>query len=168
MIMNDTNPTEALPGVVRAAKQGRWFSAALTAVAIALLLPFIFVVMPALNSGFNPMPSARQILVIKSILVSLAGLSIVAGAIMIQSGRKILRTGQCPPPDAWVWYDTKVKQGTAAIRLAWTYIISAVICGILCAGLSAYILVVLDRLSPPFKLPPGVKIIEHKTSSGMK
>lgn len=166
MIMNDTNSTDALPTVVRATKQGRWFSAALSAVAIGMLLPFMFVVMPALNSGFNPMPSARQILMIKSILAGLAGLSIVASAIMIQSGRKILRTGQCPPPDAWVWYDTKVKRGTAAIRLAWTYIISAVICGLLCAGLSAYILVVLDRLTPPYKLPPGVKIIEHKTASG--
>lgn len=166
MIMNDTNPTEALPAVVRATKQGRWFSAALAAAAIALLLPFMFVVMPALNNGFHPIPSARQILTIKSILVGLAGLSIVGSVIMIQSGRKILRTGQCPPPDAWVWYDTKVKQGATAIRLAWTYIVSAVICGVLCAGLSAYILVVLDRLTTSYKLPPGVKIIEHKTASG--
>ena len=161
MIMNDTNSTEGLPGVVRATKQGRWFAAALTAAAIALILPFIYFVIPALNAGFNPMPSARQLLIIKGILVALAGFGVLAGAIMIQTGRKILRSGQCPPPDAWLWYDTKIKRGAAAIQLAWAYIITAVICCLLCIGMVGYILVVLDRLPPSLTLPPGVKIIEQ-------
>ncbi len=167
MTMNDTTPSDAQADIVRATKRGRWLSAALMAVAIALLLPFMFIVLPVLNSGFNPMPSPPQVLIIKGILVCLAALGVATGAITVYSGRRMLRSGQCPPPDAWVWRDTKVKRGLAATRLAWAYIVSAVACGILCVGLVAYILMVLDRVRAPssLKLPPGVKIIQQKSFS---
>ena len=160
MTMNDTTIAETSPDIVRPTRRGRMLSAALVALTIALLLPFLFFVLPFLNTGFNPLPSPNQIMLIKAILVSVAALGVASGVALIQSGRKILRSGQCPPPDAWVWRDTKIVRGARAILLGRAYIISATLCCVLCVGLVAYMLVVLDRVKPRFNLPPGVKIID--------
>ena len=164
--MTETISAEAGPEIMRATQRGRRLALAQAVVGVVLLLPFLLVVLPLLNSGFNPMPAASQITLIKAILVGLAAMGVAAAAVLIRSGRKILRSGQCPAPDTWVWRDTKVIRGTPAIRLAWIYIVVAALCGILCVGLTAYILVVLNRLPPQFNLPKDIKIIEHRSFLG--
>lgn len=161
--MTETASTEAGPEIMRATQRGRWLALAQAVVGVVLLLPFLLVVLPLLNSGFNPMPAAGQITLVKAILVGLAAMGVAAAAVLIRSGRKILHSGQCPAPDTWVWRDTKVIRGVPAIRLAWTYIVVAALCGILCVGLTGYILVVLNRLTPQFNPPQDVKIIEHRS-----
>jgi hypothetical protein len=168
MTMNDTTIPETKPDIVHPTRRGRMLSAALVVLTIALLLPFMFFVLPFLNTGFNPLPLPNQIMLIKAILVSVAALGVASGVTLIQSGRKILRTNQCPPPDAWVWRDTKVVRGSRAILLGRIYIVSAALCCVLCVGLTGYVLVVLDQIKPGFNLPAGAKLIEYQTYTNKK
>ncbi len=169
MTMNHTTTEQELD-VIRATPKSRRRAALLVGFTLGLALPFLFFVLPLLNRSVNPLPSPSEITVIKGLLVSIAALGVVTSAVVLQFGRKILRSGQCPPNDTWVWRDTKIQRGEQARRLAWAYIISALISGILCIGLVVYSLVVLGRVSAqtPIKLPQGVKLIEQKSLPGDK
>lgn len=166
--MINATSTEAGTEIARATRRGRWLSAVLAMFAIALIPPFLLVVLPFLNSGFNPPPTPSEANLIKAILVSLAAMGVVSGILMIQTGRNILRSGQCPPPRAWVWRDTKIIRGPHAVRLAWTYILLATLCCVLCVGMTGYILVLLNHMTPQFNLPNDVKVIEYRSIPGKK
>lgn len=160
-----TEPTLSpdVSGVVRATPRGRWLSAILVLLAIALVAAFQIFAFPFLNNVLNGAPTPQAIIGIKSIFVGLAVIAVISGFVMIHSGRKILRCKQSPPADAWVWRDTKIKQGQAAIRLGWLCVISGVVAGVLCVGLLAYLWIVFDRIATQPPLRPGVIILPPKT-----
>lgn len=160
---SEPTPSTDTSDFVRATPRGRWLSAILVLLALALVAAFQYFAFPFLNRVLNGAPTPQSIIAIKSIFVGMAIIAVLAGVAMIQSGRKILRCKQSPPPDAWVWRDTRIKQGPAAIRLGWLCIVAGAVTGVLCIGLLAYLWIVFDRLGAQPNLRPGVIVLPPKT-----
>lgn len=155
----------SMPGIVRATPRGRLLAAGLLAIAIALLVFFQLVVLPFIEAGLSSNPSPQLIATLKYIFVAFSALAILPAIALIVTGRKILKCGQSPAPDAWVWRDTKIKQGKEAIRIAWICIASGALACLLCVLFVAYIWLLFDQLVPQHKLRPGVTILQQQVAS---
>jgi hypothetical protein len=153
------------PDVIRATPRGRVLSVVLIALAIALLAFFQLFVLPSIQSVLGASPLPNTIATLKYIFSGFAALAIVPAIAMIATGRKILRSGQYPPPNAWVWRDTRIKRGRDAIRIAWICIIAGALAGLICAAFVAYIWVMFDRIVPQHRLRPGVVILQEQFAS---
>jgi hypothetical protein len=161
----DTGSPMSPPGVVRATSRGRLLSAALLAFAIALLAFFQFFVLPFISASLQADPAPRTIANLKYLFVGFAALAILPAMAMIATGRKILRCGQCPVPNAWVWRDTRIKRGGDAIRIGWICIVSGSAACLACIALSAYIWTMFERIAPQHKPRPGVTVLQQKLAS---
>jgi hypothetical protein len=156
------NSQASVPDMIRASSRGRLLSAAAVAMAIALLALFQFFVLPFISKSLNANPSQQTIAHLKYLFIGFAALAILPAIAMIATGRKILRCGQCPLPNAWVWRDTGIKRGSDAIRIGWICIASGVVVCVSCIALAAYIWTMFDRIVPQHKLRPGVIILQQK------
>ena len=134
-----TPAPEAKAEIVRASRAGKISAALLVLIGIGLLAVFQFYLFPLLKSMVAGTPPPHALLIIKTAFIALGGLGALCGLVMIWYGRKILRSGQCPPPDAWLARDTKLRRGQLAKRFAWTYIVCGALACVLCLALAAIV-----------------------------
>src|SRR4051794_1163720 len=125
--MSDTTrrASENPPDLMRATPHGRRLAAFLAIFAIALIVLFQVYAFPYFNTiidSTSTPPSADAIRIVKSIFFGIAALGVASSPVLILHAQKFLQPRQCPPPDAWLWRDTKVMRGTKAVRFAWAYI----------------------------------------------
>ncbi len=151
--------------VMSATVRGRYLSLLLLALAIGLIVFSYRVALPTLNAALQTTPAPQAIAGIKGILLGFTVLVMVCAATLIWSGCRMLRTGQSPPLGAWVWRDTKIVRGRMVKRLAWTYIVSALVSCILCIGLVAYMWTTFDRLATAAPLPAGVSVVPQPAAT---
>lgn len=149
-------------GILRATPRTRLLLSVLLGLALTLLLLCLFVAIPFLEKALNTIPSSN-LNAIKDILIGFACIAMLAGVGTIFSGRKILRSGQYPPADAWVWRDTIIRHGSSAIKFGWLHIaIGALICTI-GLGSTFYVWHLIDQAIPYSRLGKHVVIIKRQT-----
>jgi len=161
--MNNIEPDS---NVMRATPRGRWLLAMVFIVALALIALYQWFVSPQIHVLFQTTalpPAPHTIFLLKSIFFGMAGVGVLTAIVLIAFSFKILRSAQCPPPGAWLWRDATIVRGHKAIRYAWLHIAVAIITCIACIGMAICIAIMLDRLAPTYKLPPGVTLIEQKS-----
>jgi Na+-driven multidrug efflux pump len=169
MPINAQNSIENSSDVVRATPQGRGLSALLILLAIGLVVLFQFVGFPYLKSMLGTSsapPSPNAIRIIKAVFFGIAVLGITTAVVLLAYARKILRLQQCPPPDAWLWRDTRVVRGSKAIRYAKMYMTAAIVTCIASIAFAIYIALMLDRLerpAPQHKPQSGITILQQKS-----
>jgi hypothetical protein len=103
-------------------------------------------------------PTSEALRHIKIAFYGMAMLGTATAIVLAYYAYQILHTGQCPPPNAWMWRPTRIIRGKPAIRRAWSYIVVAALSWIICLSLSIYI----GRLLDQFNAIPHVKIIQQK------
>src|ERR1035437_9261826 len=165
MMTSEANPPQ--PEVIRATRRSQLTSAVLVILVIASSIAFVFFALPLMTTlpGVSPVSNAPTLF--KAMLLIIASLGVLCGAIMIRSGREIMRCGQYPTSDMWLIRDTRVKRGRDAVRMAWVCFISGVLACVWSIGLALYIWMTLER-TMPLKLPPGVTIVQQKSLFGSK
>lgn len=161
MSATDSNASD----VVRATPRGRLLSTLLVASAIALLAFFQFFVLPFINTSLAANPTPQSIATLRYIFAGFAALAILPAIAMMATGRRILACCQSPPPNAWVWRDTRVKRGRDAIRIGRICIVSGTLACLLCVALVATIWATFGRIMPEHPLRPGVVILEERSAS---
>ena len=163
--MTDSTPSiSSTNDIVRATSRGRWILLLAIALAIGALAYYYFAALPFLKASLSGGLTPHALVTIKSVLIGIAAASVLFGFFIVRYGQKILRNGQFPLSDAWVWRDTAVKRGIHARRFAWLHILVGILVGLLCVGLALYIWITIERfIVPQHKLPPGV-IILHEGS----
>jgi len=151
--------------ILRATPRGKVLSAGLIVLGLAVLAFFQMYLLPLLQSALRPPLVPNAIASLKFMFAGLTALAIIPSIAMVLIGRKILESGQCPPPHAWVWRDTRIKRGRDAIRLAWISIVSGVLAALICAILAGYVWIMFDRVIPQHQLRPGVTILQEQSAS---
>ena len=155
---------EAKAEIVRATRAGKISAALLGLVGIGLLALFQFYLFPLLKSMVAAAPPPHGLSIVKTAFIALGGLGTLCGLVMIWYGRKILRSGQCPPPDAWLARDTRLRRGPLAKRFGWTYIVCGALACALCLALAV---IVATQLHQPLERPGRHPvIILQQQSSG--
>lgn len=150
------------PDIVRATRAGKISAGVLVMVGIGLLALFQFYFLPVLKSVVGTSPPPNGMLIVKTAFIALGGLGMLCGLVMVWYGRKILRSGQCPPPDAWLARDTKLRRGHLAKRFAWAYIACGAVACILCLALAGFMATMLQPLAREVHQP--VIILQQKYS----
>ena len=152
-------PVDILP----ATRRGRWRVALLTAMAMATLCGFQFLALPQLLAILNDVngqpPTLHSLRLLQTLFIGLGLLGVATAAIVLHNGLQILRRGQTPPNDFWLWRDTPVIRGAKARWRGWINLITALLTGLICAGLVVYIVLTLQHFSP-YTLRDGVSIVE--------
>jgi hypothetical protein len=159
MTAHGDNP--ASTDVIRATSRGCLLSATLIALSIPLIEFFQLAVLPAMNASLDNHPAPHTIATLKYIFAGFAVLAILPAIVMIGVGRKMLKSGQWPPPGTWVWRDTCIRRGRDAARMAWVCIVSGTLTCILCLGLLTYIWTLFTQLASAPQLRPGVAILQQ-------
>ena len=156
---------EARTEIVHASRAGKISAALLVLVGIGLLALFQFYLFPLLKSLLAGASSPHALLIVKTAFFTLGGFGALCGLVMIWYGRKILRSGQCPPPDAWLARDTRLRRGQLAKRFGWTYIV----CGALACTASLALAAAVATLHLPLERRGNqhqpVIILQQKYSS---
>lgn len=149
--------------IVKATARGRVLSVAVFVLALAIVAVFQFITMPVINATLagNPTPATAGTL--KWIFAGFAALAVIPSAAMIFIGRKIVRCGQYPLPNAWVWRDTPIRRGDQARRMGKLCITSGTFAGVVCLALITYIWTMFDTLSSTPQLRPGVTVLQLPT-----
>jgi formate hydrogenlyase subunit 3/multisubunit Na+/H+ antiporter MnhD subunit len=145
--------------IAKADPRGRALLAGAVIFALGLVAAFQFAMLPLMNSAASKAAPLQAIAMVKAILVAAAGLGAITAFIWIVYARRILRHRQDPPPGAWLWRDTKIVRGEAAVRRAWMSIAAALVMCAVCIGITVYIAIKLDRfavLMHPSNSPPVV------------
>jgi hypothetical protein len=155
---------EAKAEIVRASRAGKISAALLVLVGIGLLALFQFYLFPVLKSTVAVTPPPHALLIVKAAFFTLSGLGALCGLVMMWYGRKILRSGQCPPPDAWLARDTKVRRGPRAQRFGWTYIVCGALACALCLALAAIVATLHLPLERRWNQHQPVIILQQKYS----
>lgn len=155
---------EAKAEFVHASRAGKISAALLILVGIGLLALFQFYLFPLLKSMVAEVPPPHALSIIKTAFFTLGGLGALCGLVMIWYGRKILRSGQCPPPDAWLARDTKLRRGPLAKRFGWTYIVCGALACILCLALAAIVATLHLPLERRWNQHQPVIILQQKYS----
>ena len=150
------------PDIVRATRAGKISAAALVVIAIGLLALFQFYLFPLLKTVAGVAATPNGLLIVKTIFVALGSLGVLCGLVMIWYGRKILRSGQCPPPDAWLARDTNVRRGQLSKRFGWAYIACGALACVLCLALAVFMATMLQPLARDGRQP--VIILQQKYS----
>ena len=159
MVVDDSKPTE----FVRATPRGRLFSVALFVLSVALIAVFQFAVIPKINASLGH-PTVGMTHMLKWTFSGFTALALLPAAALMIIGCKVLRIGQHPLPNAWVWRDTPIKHGDDAKRIGKLCMISGAIAWMICLALVAYIWIVFDRLSPALQLRPGITLLQSRTT----
>ena len=168
MNTDNTNPDEHTPDVMRATLRGRLLLAVFVLLAGCLLAVYQFYGLPFLKAALGASAPAHAIDTIMLVLIGVMAVFICAGAYVIWYGKKISRQRQFPLPGAWVWRDTVIKRGRAAVRIAWLHYAVGALIAIPCIVFAVYAWIMLDRLAPQLKLPPGVTILQQRMLPGGK
>jgi hypothetical protein len=148
------------PNVVRATRIGKILAAILLVVGIGLLALFQFYLTPLLKAVLGLSPPINGMRIVKTIFISLSVSGMASGLVMAWYGRKIRRCGQCPPPDAWLARDTRVRRGKSAINIAWIYIGGGTLIGIMCIVLGVYVATKLEPSVRYYPVRPGTIILQ--------
>jgi hypothetical protein len=108
-------PRREEPEVIRARRPGGGW-ALLAGVAFGLLLILLLDRdgLPWLKRQLHERPLEEALSLLRWIFYSLAVLFAVLGGIVSRQAWRTFRSGQWPPPRAWVLVDTEVVHGTAA------------------------------------------------------
>ncbi len=157
--MSSDIPADILP----ATRRGRWRVALLTVMAIATLAGFLFLAFPQLlalleDAAAQP-PTMHSLRLLQALFIGLGLLGVMTAAIVLHNGLQILRRGQTPPNDVWLWHDTPIVRGVKARRRGWINIVTALLTGLICCSLVVYIVLTLQRFSP-YTLRDGVTMVE--------
>lgn len=162
--MTTTAPDRPDNDIARATLRGRAFLACGFMFALALVAAFRFYALPLLKSVVSTSPPADAVMAVKLVFICIAVVGTLVAAGWMLYARAILRSGQYPPPRAWLWRDTRIIRGPAAIRRGRMSIAGALATALACIGLAAYIVIKIDRLATDTRLPPNVTILEQKTA----
>jgi hypothetical protein len=168
MTMDPTETESAAPEIAPATRRGQAALAGAFVLALALLLAYQFIGLPYLKSAISLTAAPEAIVLVKRVLLGLVAPVALAGIYLIWYGRKIAEAGRYPLPEAWVWRDTPIRRGGAAVKLARLHYAAGAVIAVLGIGLAAYLWIMLDRLAPPIKLPPGVTILQQKSLPAAK
>jgi hypothetical protein len=133
--------------IAKANPRGRALLACAVLFALGLVAAFWFYAIPLMNSAATKAAPLDAIAMIKALFVAAAGLGAMTAFAWIVYARRILSHRQDPPPGAWLWRDTKIVRGDAAVRRAWLSITAALAMCAVCIGLTIYITIVLDRFA---------------------
>lgn len=149
--------------ILPATRRGRWRVALLTATAMATLAGFQFLALPqllaVLDNATGQPPTIHSLRLLQALFIGLGLVGSMTAAIVLHNGLQILRSGQTPPNDDWLWQDTPVVRGVKARRRAWINKVTALLTGLICAVLVVYIVLTLQRFAP-YTLRDGVSIVE--------
>ena len=151
--------------MVRATTTGRLFCICVVVLCIVLIALFFLYVLPILRISMIQTPPAHAVLIIKATLVIFTAIGIVFGGLAIQQGVRILRLGQYPLPNAWVWRDTTIIRGPRSNGIGWFSIILGIMTCIVSIGLTGLILYSFSNLTmdtPEYKLRKDIKILQEK------
>jgi hypothetical protein len=150
--MNDSTQHLTASAHVRATPRARFILSTLLLLAIAFLLLCLFVAIPFIKNSLNTVPPSNMSTV-KGILAAFACVAILIGGSTIYYGRKILRSSQYPPANAWVWRDTAIRHGESAIRFGWFHIATGALICIIGLGSTLYLWHVINLALPYFGRP---------------
>lgn len=157
-----SEPTE-LHKVVRTTRRARLLLGASLLLVLVFFLLCQFVAIPFIKTALNRVPPSN-LAMIKGILIGFALICTLVGLGTILYGRKILRNGQYPPDNAWVWRDTLIQRGQPAVRFAGFHIAIGVILCVIGIGSAIYLWHVIDQAVPHANQRPFV-ILEQKIIS---
>lgn len=150
--------------IARATLRGRLLLACGFTFALGLVAAFRFYVLPLLKSVVASAPPADAIMAVKLVFIGIALVGTLVATGWILYARAILRSRQDPPPRAWLWRDTKIIRGDAAVRRGRISIAGATVTALACIGLAIYIVVAIDRIARQETLPPNVTIVDQKST----
>jgi hypothetical protein len=159
-MMTAQNESTPLPKVVHTTRRARLLLSASLLLVLVFFLLCQFVAIPFLKTALNRVPPSN-LATIKSMLIGFALICTVAGIGTILYGRKILRNGQYPPDNAWVWRDTLIQHDQPAVRFAWFHIVIGVLICIIGIGSAIYLWRVIDQAMSHANQKPFV-ILEQK------
>jgi formate hydrogenlyase subunit 3/multisubunit Na+/H+ antiporter MnhD subunit len=159
--MTQPDNTEDTVEVAAATTRGRVVAAALLLVCVLLVAGFQLFALPFMNSMLGSPLTSDSIYRIKSGFTGLAALVILPALFMMFTGWRIIRRGQFPLPDAWVWRDTRIKRGAPAKRIGRLCIAAGVLACLVCVAMLAYAWIAFDRLLPAHELRPGIVIVKE-------
>jgi hypothetical protein len=162
--MTTTAPDQSETDIARATPRGRILLAGGFLFALAMVSAFRFYALPLLQSVVATSPPEDAIMAVKLVFAGIAVIGTLLATGWVLYGRAIVRSRQYPPPHAWLWRDTRIIRGAAAVRRGRLSIAAAVVTALLCIGLALYITVAIDRLAGRTKLPPNVTIVNEKTA----
>ena len=160
--MNDNDSSSSSTRVFHPTFKGRLLLALLLVLVFGLVLFFTFVAFPFLTSALRTPPPTETITLIKKTLASFIGTALLFGLYLVWYGKRILKSQQYPLANTWVWHKRSVLQGRDVIRIAWMYIALGICNCLLCVLLGGYIWIVLDHISPQYKLGQGITILQEK------
>lgn len=161
MIESPGNQEPCPPDIVRATIKGRILSLISITLAIGLVATFLLWILPRLNTLLISTPSLNAIATLRYTFIGFAALAILPAIVMIATGRQILCSGQWPPPNAWIWRDTRIRRGYQATCIGWACIASGALTCVLCAAIVGYIWSMFEQVIPKHKLRPGVVILQE-------
>lgn len=161
--MNQQNLSESAPDIIPASKHGRLFLGLLIAAALGVLALYQFVALPYLMKSLSKTPPVN-LPTIKAILIVCASIGAIMGLGVGWYGRKIIRAGQYPLANAWVWRDTVIQHGRRARQFGWMHIATGALICLLCVGITLILWNMMASLAPQHKLRPGVVILQEKIS----
>ena len=155
-----------LPEMMRATRAGKWRSAILALLAVLALIGFQLIALPLvldLLADVSGTPAGgATVRKVQWLFIGLCGIGLVTAGILIMNARQILRSGQAPANDFWLWRDTPIVRGVAARRLAWISIAAAIATMLVCIALTVFIFQTLEKIAP-HALRPGVTILHQKS-----
>lgn len=145
--MRPENPSE--PEFLRTDARQRRNIALLMAAMIVFAIAFFFFGLPALNAWVQAGSTAAALHKFALVCYAIAALLLIAAGWVAVYARRVLRSGQFPPPGTWVFNDTPLRRGAAArIRAQGTLVVA------LCLVLFAAYAIVLPHWLHARLLPP--------------
>jgi nitrate reductase gamma subunit len=138
-------PNHDSSDIAKADSRGRALLVCAIIFALGLVAAFWFYALPLMDSAATKAAPLNAIAMVKALFVAAAGLGAMTAFVWIVYARRILHHRQDPPPGAWLWRDTKIVRGDAAVRRAWLSIAAALVMCAVCVGFTVYIVLVLDR-----------------------
>ncbi|HYD79100.1 MAG TPA: hypothetical protein VEC06_04770 [Paucimonas sp.] len=159
---HDAPGTDDAGDIAKAGPRGRMLLAGVVLFALAMAAAFHFHALPLLQAAVSGTPTPDNIVAIKAIFIGIAGLGALTAIAWIRYALRMLRHRQDPPPGAWLWRDTKIVRGAAAVRRARLSIAGAVLACAVCIGFAAYIAIALDRLAAQLRAADGIEIVHRK------
>jgi uncharacterized protein YneF (UPF0154 family) len=150
------------PEILRATPRARSLLSALVLLVLAFFVACQFVALPYLKAALTTAPPSNQP-VIRTMLIGFASIATLIGLWTILYGRKIIRRGEYPPANAWVWCDTVIKHGRAATQFGLAHIVSGLLMCIIGIGAPLYLWHRIFQSTLAFQPGNGIIILQQKT-----
>ncbi|MGZ5818472.1 MAG: hypothetical protein ACXWJD_06970 [Burkholderiaceae bacterium] len=160
--MNEQTPSESSPEMLPATRRSRLLLCASLLLVLVFFLLCQFVAIPVLKTALST-ATRSDLIIVKSILAGFSFIAMLAGLATLLYGRKILRSGQYPPNNAWVWRDTHIQRGRIAIRFGWAHVATGILMAIIGIGSALYIWRLIDQALPHSNSKRHYIILQQKS-----